>query len=186
MFKKLIVCASLCGLASVALPSTAAAGTCGSVASVSSDLFKEYNSLASQIPYIDKVDKMITFWNSMAGNSWAKIGPRRLEYGKTMSGTVTGPTSRVFIAETPSDMKQADVTIKKLDGKAKTSITVCKVDASGNQQKVWDFTVENGNGTETFTRTVKGLEGKLLTVHINGHSATNSFKYTVRANKKNP
>lgn len=186
MFKKLLVCASLCGLATVAVPTTAHAGTCGSVASVSSDLFKEYNKIASSIPYSDKVDKMIKFWNSMAGNSWAKIGPRRLDYGKTHNGTVTGPTSRVFIAETPSNKKHADVTIKKLDGKAKTSITVCKVDSSGNQQKVWDFTVQNGNGTETFTRTVKGLEGKILTVHINGHSATNKFKYSVKAVKKNP
>lgn len=186
MFKKLIFCASLCGLGTVAMPSEAHAGTCGSVASVTSDLFGKYNSLASNLPYADKIDQMIKFWNSMAGNSWAKIGPRRLDFGKTLNGTVTGPTSRVFIAAAPSDKKHVDIVLKKLDGKAKTSITVCKVDANGNQQKAWDFTVENGKGTKTFSKTIKGAEGKIITVHIKGHSATNSFKYSVKATNKNP
>ena len=187
MFKKLLLCASLCGASTVALPSQAHAGDCGSVTSVTSDLWNKYEEyLRDNLPYAKTVDKMVKFWNSMAGNSWAKIGPRRLEYGKNLKGTVVGPTDRVFIAETPADKKHAEITIKKLDGKAKTSITVCKVGSDGKPQKVWDFTAENGKGTKTWTKTVKGMKDKILTVHIKGHSATNKFKYTVNAKKKNP
>jgi hypothetical protein len=165
-------------------PNTAQAGDCGSVASVTSDLWDKYGALASNLPYTQKVDEMIKFWNSMAGNSWAKIGPRRLDFGKNLAGTVVGPTTRVFIAETPSDKNQVEVKIDKLDGKAKTSITVCKVDKTGRKTKLWDFTADNGSYTKTWTKTLSGVKDELITVNIAGHSATNKFQYTVRATKK--
>jgi hypothetical protein len=165
-------------------PSTANAGNCGSVASVTSDLWDKYGGLASNLPYAEKVDEMIKFWNSMAGNSWAKIGPRRLDFGKNLNGSVVGPTSRVFIAETPSNKDKVEVKIDKLDGKAKTSITVCSVDKAGRKTKLWDFTADNGNYTKTWKKTVSGVKDGIVTVNIVGHSATNKFKYTVRATKK--
>lgn len=168
----------------LAAPSTANAGDCGSVASVTSDLWSKYGQLASNLPYADKVDEMIKFWNQMAGNSWAHIGPRRLDYGTNLAGTVVGPTDRVFIAAAPTNKSSVEVKINKLDGKAKTSVTVCKVDAAGNKVKLWDFTADNGNYTKTWTKTVSGMQDQILTVHLHGHSATNKFKYTVRATKK--
>ena len=165
-------------------PNTAQAGECGSVASVTSDLWDKYGKLASNLPYAEKVDEMIKFWNSMAGNSWAKIGPRRLDYGTNLDGTVVGPTTRVFVAETPTNTDKVEIKLNKLDGKAKTSVTVCKVDKSGRKTKLWDFTADNGNYTKTWTKTLSGVKDELVTVNIVGHSATNKFKYTLRATKK--
>jgi hypothetical protein len=165
-------------------PSTAHAGNCGSVASVTSDIWTEYNSLASQLPYVDKIDAMIKFWNSMSGNSWSKIGPRRLDYSSNLNGTVVGPTSRVFIAEIPSDKNSVEVKLDKLDGRAKTSITVCKVSKTGKVTKLWDFTASNGSYTKTWKKTISGVQDEIVTVNIVGHSATNKFKYRLRATKK--
>ncbi|MCA9711237.1 MAG: hypothetical protein KDK70_35695 [Myxococcales bacterium] len=168
----------------LATPSTAHAGDCGSVASVTADIWDEYGSLLSNLPYADKVAKMISFWNKMAGGSWATIGPRRLEYSTNLNGTILGPTDRVFIAETPTDKDSVEIRIEKLDGKAKTSFTVCKVDSAGNKYKLWDVTADNGNYTKTWTKTVSGVKDRIVTVHFHGHSATNKFKYELRATKK--
>lgn len=170
--------------AMLAAPSSAHAGDCGSVSSVTADLWSEFGTLAANLPYASKVDAMIKFWNTMAGDGWGHIGPRRLVYGTNLAGTIVGPTDRVFIAETPTNESSVEIKIKKLDGKAKTSVTVCKVDGAGNKVKVWDFTADNGNYTKTWTKTVSGVKDQIVTVHLHGHSATNKFKYTVRATKK--
>jgi hypothetical protein len=165
-------------------PSTAQAGDCGSVTSVTADLWEEFHDLAANLPYASKVAAMISFWNKAVGDGRWKIGPRRLVYSTSHSGTVIGPTDRVFVAETPSDKDSVEIKLSKTDGKAKTSVTVCKVDSAGNQVKLWDFTSDIGNDTKTYTKTLSGMKDRILTVHLHGHSLGNTFEYSLRATKK--
>lgn len=180
----LALCAATVPTALVAAPTTAQAGDCGSVTSVAADLWDKWGTLASNLPYVDKIEEMVKFWNQMAGNSWAKIGPRRLDYATNLNGTIVGPTDRVFLAHSPTDKDSVEIKLDKLDGKAETSVTVCKVDKAGRATKLWDFTAENGNYTKTWTKTVTGVKDQIVTVHLHGHSAANTFQYTVRATKK--
>ncbi|MGH1342890.1 MAG: hypothetical protein ACRBN8_15110 [Nannocystales bacterium] len=183
MLRKFIPILPLVFAFSIALPSPAEAGTCGSVTSVASDIWTKYGSLAPALPYAKKVDEMIKFWNSNVGGTWARLGPRDLIVNTEHAGTVVGPGERVFIAETPLNTTDVTVRVEKLAGKAKTNVTVCSVDQAGRAVKVWEFTAPKGGGTKTWKKTIGGMKDKILTVHLAGKSASKKFKYTLEASK---
>ena len=183
MFKQLLVSAPVVAGLLLAMPSDARAGTCGSVGSVTSDLWQKYGEIAVSIPYVDKVAEMIRFWNEMVGDGKWKIGPRQLQWDTDLNGTITGPSDRVFIAATPSDKGSATIELEKLAGKAKTSVTVCAVDGTGAKTKLWDFTAGKGKYTKTWVKNVSGIKDKIVTVHLHGHSASKKFKYTLKTTK---
>lgn len=164
-----------------AAPATAHAGTCGSVTSVSSDIWQKFGSLASSLPYVDKVEEMIKFWNANVGGTWATLGPRALTPDTDLEGSVVGKGERVFIAPAPTNKDSITVELEKLAGKAKTNVTVCSVSEAGRPVKLWEFTAGKGGYTKTWTKTINGVKNKVITVHLAGMSASKKFKYELRA-----
>ena len=82
-------------------PSNIQAQDCGSAASVTGDIWTEhelairalgcvFGPTCTLVEIAGYTDRMITLWNSLVGNSWAHIGPRRLGFNKTHTGTVVG------------------------------------------------------------------------------------------------
>ncbi len=183
--------------------------SCGSGASVIADLWKEYGAVAKtvgcfsaeavslgQIPYeacyksasqFEKtLEDMIAFWNKMANNNWATIGPRRLEFGDWLEGRLVSTGGRLFISETPLNKGTVDLTLTKTNGKAKTSVTVCKYAENGKATTLWDFEVDSGNDTvgKTFKKSLTGVYNHILSVHLDAKSVTNTFEYKLLAQKK--
>jgi len=129
--------------------------------------------------------KMVSFWNSKVNNSWAVIGPRILVPKTKYNGTIVGTAGRVFVTPYPFDKSSGTVTINELDGKGKTSVVVCKVDKNGNSTKLttkWfnDTPDRKDKKDEKRSFSISGVKGYLITIHFDGKSVTNSFKYDVK------
>lgn len=127
-------------------------------------------------------DEMIKFWNAAAQNSWAHIGPRRLDLGETLKGRLVSTGGRLFVSDRPLEDDEIELKIEKLDGKAKTEVTVCS-EFRGKISKPWTFTIDNGNENtgKVWKKTIKGMRGHILMVHLDAKSVTNTMQYTLRA-----
>jgi hypothetical protein len=180
---------------------TAHATECGNVTQVTADIFNEADRLASKygcgsIPDCDRVQKyanivkdLIGFWNKMAGNSWAKIGPRKLEWGVKHTGDIIGTTGRKFVAVAPASHAKVEVTITETGGKGKTGVAICRTTKNGSVEKVKEFTFndsssQKNNKSEKLVFTVAKAEEKIITVHFDGKSVGNSFGYDLKAVQK--
>ena len=182
--------------APVALADTGA--SCGSAAKVSSDIFKELDKLlktsicksfvaCSAAAEVAKLSsQLVSFWNQAANNSWATIGPRRLDANTFLTGRLVSTGGRLFVAPTPARSDSITVTIDELDGKGKTGVAICLTSKSGNTRKVkeMNFNLDNDakkNEHEKRTFTVTGAAGSILSVHLDGKSVGNTFQYKLRA-----
>lgn len=187
------------------LPSTAQATGCKSAASVTADIWDEwgkvikvvgcagvatasgglsYSSCYETANKIDKaVQKMIAFWNKQAGNSWAKIGPRRLDFDVWHEGNIVGTTGRMFVSAYPSPNKRINVKVKKLDNKGKVEVVVCKVDSNNKYTKVASHVFQPGSDNigKEWKVEIKGARDDVISIHIDGKSVAKSFKYKLRA-----
>jgi hypothetical protein len=183
-------------------------GNCGSATKVINDLWEEYDEQAKVLgctvasivgehfgavievqkclEAANKVDEMlqnmISFWNDSANDSWAKIGPRRLDFGERKKGTLVGTFERIFISPMPMVKDKVTVQVRKRDGKGKASVTVCKVDAKGRTHELWDTLFEPGKnniGREK-TKTLTGVGGNFLQIHLDGKSVSREFAYSLK------
>ncbi|MBI2369626.1 MAG: hypothetical protein HYV08_05195 [Deltaproteobacteria bacterium] len=173
---------------------------CGSVASIAADLWKKYGEVAKQVgcyaaqaegvPYAgcyaaastyEKTAKeMISHWNQMAKGGWAKIGPRELEFGRRLDGTLVSVGERVFITRAPLNKDRVELRVRKTGGRAEGSVTVCKIDEKGKSTKLWDFDLEEGSKSRKLT----GVQNHLLSVHLDAKGITKKFEYTLRATRE--
>ena len=207
MTTKLILMGPIVALLAGALPGEAHAGSCESGTKVASDIWREHDAtvktlgcavvtVASEgavppnvcLDAADKVAKvtedMIKYWNVAAGNSWAKIGPRRLDPGEWKQGQLVSTGGRMWITALPVEKNQVEVSLKKLDGKAETVMTVCK-EYRGKYTKLWEVRVENGkeNEGDVWKRTFSGVKGHNIVVHLDAKSVANKFKYQLKLDK---
>lgn len=194
-------------LAAAATISPAAqASDCKSATMIASDLWSEFGKIATAAgcavassqgvdyskcysdvtKYTTLAGKMVTFFNGSHSSNWSTIGPRELEYSKNLTGTIVGPTERMFISSAPSDVDSVTFTIKKTDGKQENNIHLCAYDSKGNCTSLASYTFENGNDNvgKTWTKTVTGVKGKILGVHLAAAKVNaNEFSYTLKAVK---
>jgi hypothetical protein len=183
---------------------------CRSAAQVFGDLYKKWGevaiatgcvvgvnvgtggiAMAATLQCIAKADKyakaaeeMVRYFNSNADNGRWTIGPRRIEWGKAQTGTVVSTFSRVFISAAPVDKNTVTVKVKKLDGKARADVIICKVDEKGNFINLAriEFDKTDGPGAE-ITKTVSGVKGHLVQVRIDADSITRKFEYRLTVSK---
>ena len=128
--------------------------------------------------------EMNSYFNSRS-RSWAKIGPRRLDFGKYNEGRIVSTGGRMYISAVPSNKTSLTIDIKELDGKGKVSYVVCKVDRNGRYTKLktgWinEINSQKSNKRETRRHTLTNVQGYLITVHVDGKSVGNTFQYKVR------
>ncbi len=207
MTTKFMMMGPLVALLAGAVPGEAKAGSCESGTKVASDIWREHDavlkslgcavvSIASEgtVPpnvCLDAADKaakvaenMMKYWNMAAGNSWAKIGPRRLDAGEWKQGQLVSTGGRMWITAMPMEKNQVEVALKKLDGKAKTVMTVCK-EFRGKYTKLWEVEIDNGKDNEgdVWKRSFSGVKGHNIVVHLDAKSVANKFKYQLKLNK---
>lgn len=190
---------------------TARAENCRSTAQVVGDIYKKWGdviiatgcvtgvviatggvALPATLKCVDNADKyakaveeMIKFFNSAANNGRWTIGPRRIEYGNTQTGTLISTGSRVFIAPAPLDKDSVTFKVKKVDGKAKMDVVICKIDEKGNFTKLAEFVFDKGedNNGQEITKTVTGVKGHLVQIRLDADSVVRKFEYTLRVTK---
>jgi len=196
-------------LVALATPFAAYSGSCGSVASVTADIWEEAGDVALSIgcgvavvaskgtvdftqcydsskKASEFIKNMPGFWNTVADDSWAKIGPRQLTFNKNIKGTLFGTGGRVFVSPYPIGSDKVTITIDERDGKGKASVVVCKVDKKNNFTTIatkWfnDSRDRKKKKNEHRAIVVNGARDHVLTVHFDGKSVANKFAYTLRA-----
>ena len=136
----------------------------------------------------DKADKTtrnaIRQWNDLNKNGWGTVGPRRLALGKRHTGTIRGAFTRMFITESPLKQDRLTLNITKERFRGETDVVVCSYlpgDDQGNQ--IDHFTISKGldNKGMVWLNEYEGLQGRIVSVFINGKSAAKSMKYTLWA-----
>ncbi len=195
--------------------SSSQAQSCNSAASVVSDIFNKVHDLvvangcvtgsdaaatrtrnnygqnyfvcfntASQINELQ--NQLVLFWNSKVNNSWATIGPRRLDLNQNHTGTLVSTGGRKFVSLPILDKNSITVTIDETSGKGKASVVVCKVNQNNQYTKVatkWfnDSKQKKMNKSEKQTVTVNGAKNHIIVVHLDGKSVANTFGYKLKA-----
>jgi hypothetical protein len=134
--------------------------------------------------YKKATEKMLTLFNDLADNGPATIGPRRIEFGRTQSGTVLGPGDRTYVSVYPMDKDRVTIKLKKLDGLCRTEVIICKIDANEKVTNlaVFEFDKDDPDGKE-ITKTLTGVQNHLIQVRINGITLTRKFQYQFLATK---
>lgn len=176
------------------LPSPVLADSCESVATVASDVWKQYRAVTEAIGcktplggvqefamcgatrlVNESLEDMVGWWNAGAKNRWSTIGPRMLG-AETEYGTVIIGTKRTFVSMVPS-FNEGTILVTGKNGTGK--VTICAANAAGKTQKLFDeVEVEIAPKPKSFSISSKDAEGKVLGVVINSKSA--SFKYEVK------
>lgn len=186
----LLVAASLCWTSAAAAKKE---GACSTVADTGSKVWKHTEPLVrsamnSAGPYgatankaISLIESGIKVWNKLAGDkSWAKIGPRRMDYGEWNTGTLFGPSERLFISGIPA-VNPVQLDFHKLDHDGEVTVVVCKVPEKGKAEELRTFTVNKKTKkglVKSFT--LNKVKGHLVTVALHGKSVSNKLKYKVR------
>lgn len=184
------------------------AQNCNSAASVAADIWGKVHNVAIQggcvaaqaagyINYAacyntaskinDLTNKLVQFWNAKVNNSWATIGPRRLTLNQNHTGTLVSTGGRKFVSFPVLNKNSVTITINETGGKGKTSVTVCKINANNQKTNIgtkWfnDTKKKKKKSNEKHTFTVNGAKNRIITVHMDGKSVGNTFKYKLRAN----
>ncbi len=132
--------------------------------------------------YNKAVKNVIKKWNDFFPDSLT-LGPRQLTLGPKNSGTLRAGGGRVYITPAPLSVDEVKIVIRKTKHKGKTDVTVCKHLPSGRCKEIWNFTFEKGDSNigSTKSKTLDGLEGCLLSIHLNLKGVGKSMSYTLRA-----
>ncbi|MDF1581405.1 MAG: PASTA domain-containing protein [Desulfuromonadales bacterium] len=141
------------------------------------------------IKHIDKIGKWNAYnlqlkkrWNRLVKKtSWAAIGPRDLTFGKTHNGRIIGTTGRMFITPVPILDETIKIKLNKKAGKSRTSVTVCSYMPGGDRINEWNFESPGGNDNkgQSWEKDLTGMEGKLLSIHLDGKSVADTFQYSI-------
>lgn len=139
----------------------------------------------------DKVEKAIkdaeAEYESVIGKtSSLTIGPRLLPLDSWQSGTIISTGERLFLTAAPMPTDDPVLKIRELDGKGKVSVTVCSftvgTGGKADTKKIKDFFVnetdkEQRDKSQSFDITLSGVENRWISVHLDGKSLANTFKY---------
>jgi microsomal dipeptidase-like Zn-dependent dipeptidase len=150
---------------------------------------REYSKLPAQLG-----EELIGFWNSMAKNEWATIGPRRVEPGRN-TGTLVAPGNRLWLTHTPEFMDEVTLTVTKrakLSGKilnvgpeiaanTRVDVTVCRTDPEGNTDIIHEETVKAiADPGVVVEKTFDDPEPGVISINLQSQAAIPlTFKYAL-------
>ncbi|MCB0699611.1 MAG: hypothetical protein H6551_11540 [Chitinophagales bacterium] len=164
----------------IAISSTGYAQQCKSPAKWFADTYAVFEKYGGSHKYATAAKMAIKFINSNT-NGWGKIGPRSLALPGSANGTLQGLGDRTFIT-VPCNKNSVTITVKKTGGQAKAEVTICSYNTSGKGGKnlhVYSFKPGPGNASKSFK--VDGVNGKMISVRMNGQTATKKFEYSISA-----
>jgi hypothetical protein len=182
-------------IVAIAAASTPAqAGSCTTAANTGSKVWKHAgpvvkNSLKTTGPVgataaqvASFVEQGVKLWNKIAkDDSWAKIGPRRLDIDKGFDeGTLVGPTERLFLTGVPAT-NPVIVDINKVDHNGKVKVVVCMVPEKGSAKEVKSFTIDKDTKKGNLKSIkIPNAKGHVIAVALHGKSVGKKLKYKVR------
>jgi hypothetical protein len=176
-------------------PSTAhAKDSCTTVANTSAKVWNNTpkvvkDAIASSGPYgataikaIKLIAEGVKIWNKLANDdSWAKIGPRRMDFDAWHTGTLIGPTERMFISGIPA-VNPIEIDFHKLDHAGKVHVVVCRIPEKGKAKVIKSFDVKAGAKKGLVKSiTVDDAKGDIISVVLHGKSVAKKLEYKVRA-----
>lgn len=131
------------------------------------------------------VSDMLNFWNRMAGNSWATIGPRDWTIypsPESHSGTILAKGTRLFVSPHPMFLTdKVRVSVRKVEGLNATNVTFCASNAAGAVQKKWELRLTGSTpDNELYTKEFSGLRGLVPSINFQGTQLTRKMGYRVR------
>ena len=129
---------------------------------------------------VERINKK--YQNLVGKTSPGTIGPRLLRLNTWEKGSIPSTFGRVFTTAVPMSKDIVSITIEELGGKGKVGIAVCAIDENGRDDKLTEFVLnenakEKENKSQRITRTLKGVKGKWIVVHLDGKSVANNFQY---------
>jgi hypothetical protein len=134
--------------------------------------------------YKEAIEKMVSFFNDLADNGPATLGPRRIEFGNLQTGDLIGPMDRTFVSVYPMDTDSVTFHLKKVDGESKVEVVICKIDTNGTVTNLAVFeTDEKDPNGKDYTHTVSGVSNQLVQIRLNGKSLVKRFKYELRVTR---
>jgi hypothetical protein len=134
----------------------------------------------------DAVRKAEAMYESVVGRtSGLTIGPRLLRLDRWESGTIVSNTERLFVTAAPMSRENATLRLNEQGGKGQVSVTVCAFGADEKKKKIKDFLInenpeEKKDKDQKFEMRLNDVEGKWISVHLDGKSVANTFKYKLR------
>ena len=147
------------------------------------DVLKKYNKVIDNIPYAKQAKLIADNWNTIAGNSSAKVGPRKIFLDNSkVTGIVMGQTQRTFVSP-PSPHNKLTITVDKTGGRAKTDVFICVHSTKNGSQQRKEYRFQNSRSSKKKTFTINNVKGKSVSVIIKNKSVGNTFKYNVRAKR---
>lgn len=179
---------AVCMMVAMSVSTPAFAGECDGVDQYANTIVKKFYEVCKSscdvaVQSVETVKEMVKFWNEMAGNSWAKIGPRHFTFSVATKGTIQSVGKRTWVSAAPAGSDSVSVTIKKTDGKGSVRYNICTMDPKTKKPvRVGFGEFDKGDGTESQTKTIKGASRKFVFVELVGENVTRSFSYdlTVR------
>lgn len=190
-----------CAALAVLTPGTAKAanlggddGSCQTAANLGSKVWSETPGFvkeavsssgpfgATAISAIRMIDKGVQIWNKLANDkSWAKIGPRRMDFNEWNQGHLIGFTERMFLSGIPApNPVKFDFHKTGHDGEVK--VVVCRIPKKGPPIVVKSFTVPaNAPEGKIKSFTINKAKGHVISVVLHGKSLSRSLNYKLRA-----
>ena len=121
------------------------------------------------------------WWNEIANNGPAKIGPRTLTLGINDHGKLIVPAGRLWIVDKPL-AGEKEVTITYRGGKAGAMVDICKVDANGNTSFLGYVDIPK-KSKKTGRKTVAIKDGGWLLVDMRAQGGPlKSYSYDIVVN----
>jgi hypothetical protein len=139
----------------------------------------------------DKIEQAIrsaeeNYRAAIGRTSSLTIGPRLLRLDRWERGTIVSSAERLFVTAAPMFTDKPTLRIREIGGKGKVSVTVCAYKlANGGKKKcrkLLDFLVNEDRGEkrdrgQSFNLRLSGVEDEWISVHLDGKSVANTFKY---------
>jgi len=129
-------------------------------------------------------NEMTSWWNAMVGNTWARVGPRYVDFGTSVKGNVITPTKRTWYSLMPSTDDVRYVRIRHDDGRSRTIVRICTVDpTTGRPSQATAFDIPKGSSQQYWPANaayqVNNAAGQFVIVEIDPKTVGRSFRYTL-------
>ena len=133
--------------------------------------------------YYEEIDKVISKYNSIVGNSGLKIGERTLRPGKGESGVIVSHTERRFVSP-PIGKNKAKLILDEKGGEAEITVNVCTYNLKGEFEKLvtWDINATKDAKDNTHGKRVIDIpdpKNKGITVSIQSNSLLKTWEYHI-------